>query len=308
MDLDGVADELYGLPLERFIAVRTEREREARTAGDKELAARIHQLGKPTASAWLTNQLVRARRQEIAPLLELGAGLRAASATLDGAVLRDLDRQQHRLVQVLVQEARRVAGAAGRTVSEDSARSVEATLHAALADETAADALAGGRLTDGLHRDTGFPSAGAAPRLTLMPTGRAARTDAALRTSLAKESAARAERDEAAARKAEEQRRAAEIELARRAEQRAQALARDADEVRDRARVALERTEDAAREAAADVDRLRAELDAALAEQARLDGVRSQTRLRLKQATQDARDAGRRLTAATGERERLSRP
>lgn len=308
MDLDGVADELYGLPLERFVATRTDREREARAAGDRELAARIRQLGKPTTAGWLTNQLVRARREEIGPLLELGSALRAASATLDGAVLRDLDRQQHRLVQVLVQEARRLAGAAERAVSEDTARAVEATLHAALADETAADQVAAGRLVDALHRDSGFPPAGAAPRLTLMPTGRSARTEAALRASMTKERAAQAERDEAAARKAEEQRREAELELARRTEQRAQALARDAAEVRDRARVATDRADDAAREAAAGVDRLRAELDAALAEQVRLDGLLSEARAQLKKATQQAREASRRLEDATGERERLSKP
>lgn len=308
MDLDGVADELYSVAPERFVRTRADREREARAAGDRDLAARIRQLGKPTAAAWLTNQLVRARREQIGPLLELGAGLRAASATLDGAVLRDLDRQQHRLVQVLVEEARRVAGTFGRTVSEDIARGVEDTLHAALADEAAADLVGAGRLTEALHRDSGFPPSGSAPRLTLMPTGRSARSDAALRTSLTKERAARAARDEAAARKAEEERRAAELELAHRAEQRARALARDATEVRERAGAAAERAQDAVSEAASSVDRLRAELDTAVTEHVRLDGLLSEARTQLKRATRDARDADRRLRDATGERERLSPP
>ncbi len=45
------ADELYALPPGDFRAARDERADEARAAGDKELAAAIRKLRRPTVSA-----------------------------------------------------------------------------------------------------------------------------------------------------------------------------------------------------------------------------------------------------------------
>ena len=52
---------------------------------------------------------------------------------------------------MLVQQARGLARAAGRSISEDAVRGLEDTLRAALADERAASLLLAGRLTDALH-------------------------------------------------------------------------------------------------------------------------------------------------------------
>ncbi len=71
-----IADELYGLPPEEFTAARTRYEKEAKAAGARDEAARIHSLAKPTVTAWLANQLARSHHEELEPLLELGAGLR----------------------------------------------------------------------------------------------------------------------------------------------------------------------------------------------------------------------------------------
>ena len=160
-DIDEIADELYGLQPDEFTAARTRHEKEAKAAGDRDLAARIHSLGKPTVTAWLANQLVREHRDQLEPLLELGAGLREATRTLAGEQLRALSRQQHELVYALVQHARQLARAAGRSVTEDTARGLEETLRAALADEDVADVLLAGHLTDALHT-SGFEPASAA--------------------------------------------------------------------------------------------------------------------------------------------------
>jgi hypothetical protein len=151
--LDDVADELYGLAPEEFTAIRTAREKEARQAGDQELAAAIHRLGKPTAAAWLANQLARDRQDELQALPELGAGLRQATERLAGDELRRFSRQQHELVFALGQQARQLAQATGHRVSEATARGLEDTLHAALADEHAAELLLAGRLTEPLERN-----------------------------------------------------------------------------------------------------------------------------------------------------------
>ncbi|NUT32742.1 MAG: hypothetical protein HOV79_06665, partial [Hamadaea sp.] len=151
-----IADHLYGLPLEEFTPARQAAAKKARDAGDPDLAKAVTALRKPTVVAWLANQLVREHAAELTPLLDLGAALREATADLDGDQLRRLSAQQHQVVHALVQRAKRTAKASGRPVSEDTARGLEDTLHAALADPGAAAALQAGRLTEGLSR-IGFP-------------------------------------------------------------------------------------------------------------------------------------------------------
>ena len=78
MDLDEVADELYAVPPEEFVALRRQRQDEARAAGDKALAKEIGALPKASAAAWACNLLVREQRAELEGLVELGDLLREA--------------------------------------------------------------------------------------------------------------------------------------------------------------------------------------------------------------------------------------
>lgn len=151
MDLSQVADELYGLVPAEFRAVRDERVKQARAAGDRELAGAIAKLRKPTVSAWLVNQLAREATDELTSLLELGETLREAQRTLDGETLRELSTRRRRQVGALVQQARRLARAARQTVTAQVEREVAATLEAAVADQDAADAIVAGRLTSALY-------------------------------------------------------------------------------------------------------------------------------------------------------------
>ena len=151
MDVESVSDELYGLPLDEFTSTRNAREKQARSAGDKELAERIHLLAKPNLVAWLANQLAREHADEIRSLFELGDALREATATLSGEQIRELSRQRRKRIFALVQQARQLAVIAGRKVSDETARGLDETLGAALADPDAAAALAVGRLTEGMQ-------------------------------------------------------------------------------------------------------------------------------------------------------------
>lgn len=162
MDADQVADELYALPPEQFTAARNARAKEATSAGDKETAARIAALRKPTMVAWLVNLLARDLPEDIDAFVDLGDALREATATLSGPELRELSAQRHRLVQALVRQARELAREAGYRTTEDVSRGLEETLVAALTDAAAAERVRAGRLTSGLTA-TGFaaPSAGA---------------------------------------------------------------------------------------------------------------------------------------------------
>lgn len=44
---------------DEFIPTRSVREKQARSDGDKDAAAQIHELAKPNLVGWLANQLVR---------------------------------------------------------------------------------------------------------------------------------------------------------------------------------------------------------------------------------------------------------
>ncbi|MEQ1738095.1 MAG: hypothetical protein ABL886_17045, partial [Rhodoglobus sp.] len=75
-DLAEIAGELYGLDLDAFTAERNRRVKDLR-AGDRELADAVAALPKPSASAWLVDQLVRAEPDAVAAALALGGPLRA---------------------------------------------------------------------------------------------------------------------------------------------------------------------------------------------------------------------------------------
>ena len=301
MDLEAVAQELYAVPLEQFTPLRTQREKEARAAGDRELAAQVKALRKPAVGAWLANQLVRRHRDEVEPLLELGASLREAQATLQGDELRQLSAQRHRLVAALVRRAGAIAAESGMRMSADTERTIEQTLEAGLADPAAAEELLEARLVAPLEY-VGFGGAMTvqpARALRVVPSPEPstgpAKSEAPQRT--------REKPDEAAARRArrEEERR----ERERREREEREHAVRQAQAALDEARAADERT--AAEEAAAQE---RARAHAERLEELRGEVVQAEERAAIsrrhaaeareahKRAAADRRVAERRLDAA----------
>jgi len=164
VDLETVADELYGLKPEDFTSAREARASEARRAGDRTLAGEISKLRRPSLSAWASNLLVREQPEETDALLRLGEGLRRAHRDLDGAQLRELSHQQHALIDALSRQARQLASQAGHPVGEGVQREVGTMLHAVLADPDAARQWAGGRLVRAFDQAVGFPAAADAGR------------------------------------------------------------------------------------------------------------------------------------------------
>ncbi|HKH24908.1 MAG TPA: hypothetical protein VKA42_05560, partial [Acidimicrobiales bacterium] len=117
MDLDEVADELYEVPPEDFIALRTTRQDEAKAEGDKALAKAIGAMPKPSTAAWVSNLLVRAHRAEIEGLVELGGLLREAQENLAGEELKALSTQRSKLVSALTRQAAALARERGHRIS-----------------------------------------------------------------------------------------------------------------------------------------------------------------------------------------------
>jgi hypothetical protein len=161
LDIDTVADELYGLLPGEFTSTRDARAAEARRSGERELAAAIKALKRPTSGAWLVNLLARSDREQIATLLDLGAAMREAQEQLVGDELRRLSQQRRQVVSALGQSARERARDVGQPVSEEAGRELEATLEAALADPAAGEAVRSGRLTTAL-KPSGFGAPGRA--------------------------------------------------------------------------------------------------------------------------------------------------
>ncbi|SDJ52245.1 hypothetical protein SAMN05444157_3781 [Frankineae bacterium MT45] len=281
-ELDEVADELYSLVPDEFIAERNRQEKQAKAAGNPDLAAAIHGLPKPNIVGWLANQLARQHAEEIAPLIDIGAAMREATRELSMEQLRDLTAKQRQVVNALVQQAKVIASAAEKTVSEENRRGLEATLHAALADEQAAHLLLAGRLTGALRR-SGFGDEEAAliapappsrrPKLRLVPsTGSDAETPS----------------DPAARRNAAALARAEEILSEAMAQ--AETVGAELEAARGEF-AAAQQGEESARD---NVDRLRAELEDALDAQrlAEREARRRQTQLeRQELATRQARRA-----------------
>lgn len=151
MHYETVVSELYGLLPEEFAAVRKVRAGEAQAEGNRDLAAAIRKLRRPTTSAWLANVLVRERPAEIANLLALGSAMFTAQSNLAAGDMRRLSRERQRMVTSLTDDALQLAHDIGREVNESTTRELEATLDAAIANSEARDALASGHLVSALE-------------------------------------------------------------------------------------------------------------------------------------------------------------
>ncbi|MFZ3492267.1 hypothetical protein ACODT5_03320 [Streptomyces sp. 5.8] len=167
MDVGSVMLELNAVLPAEFTAARAAYVARARKAGDRDLAAAITKLRKPTVAAWTAGLLARLRPKEAEQLLQLGEALRGAHRTLDGEQLRKLSHDQHVVVGRLARTARSLAAEAGQSVSEPVLHEVEQILHAVLADSNIAARWAEGRLTKAPDAVLGFtglePLPGAAP-------------------------------------------------------------------------------------------------------------------------------------------------
>ncbi|GAA2646632.1 hypothetical protein GCM10010425_65400 [Streptomyces spororaveus] len=167
MDVESVAVELYERVPAEFTKVRDEYVASARKAGDRQLAAAIGALRKPTVAVWTAGLLARHRPEEAHDLIHLGEALRAAHRTLDAGQLRKLSHDQHVVIGELARTARALAAEAGQAVSEPVLHEVEQIFHAVLADPDVAERWAEGRLVRAPDAVSGFtglePEPGAAP-------------------------------------------------------------------------------------------------------------------------------------------------
>jgi hypothetical protein len=143
--------QLYGLSLEEFVPARNELARELRREGDKERAAEVAKLKRPSVAAWAVNQLARRNRKELDLLLDAGHRLRTgqleALETGDREKFEAARRDHDRAVHDLVDAARDLLGSERAATSDQMLSSIERTLRYASIGEEERAALASGRLT-----------------------------------------------------------------------------------------------------------------------------------------------------------------
>ena len=151
-ELAGIANALYALPLEEFIAARTAAAKEA-AGGTEGLPAAVRALPKPSVAAWAVNMLAAHQPEILDQLNGLGGRMRAAQSALDAAGMRELGRERRTLLASALDAACSVAEQYGRRISGAVATAVEQTLRAATADEGAAAAVQSGRLLQVLSAD-----------------------------------------------------------------------------------------------------------------------------------------------------------
>src|SRR5580765_4234515 len=143
--------QLYGLPPNEFVPHRDVLVRELRKAGDKDRAAEVAKLKRPTVGAWAVNQLARRNRKELDLLLDAGHRLRTgqvhALESGDQAQFEKARRDHEQAIRQLVAAARELLAEERGSATDQALSSIERTLRYASIDDEHRPALASGTLT-----------------------------------------------------------------------------------------------------------------------------------------------------------------
>lgn len=134
--------ELYGLPLDRFVAERGALAKAMRADGNRDEATRVGKLPKPSVAAWAVNQLVRTQSREVRALFKAGDALQRAHADLlagkgDAGELRAAAEREREAVAELTESARGLLSTEGHELTQATLDRISDTLHAAALDDDA---------------------------------------------------------------------------------------------------------------------------------------------------------------------------
>jgi hypothetical protein len=143
-------ERLYALPLDEFTAERDALAKKLRADGDRDAAAVVKALKKPSVAAWAINQIRRDRPEDVRQLLEVTdelhrvyGGLSAAGARERLGEAADMQRD---LIRALVRCASQLLEAGGHTATEATLTKVADTLRAAALDEELREEVSEGRV------------------------------------------------------------------------------------------------------------------------------------------------------------------
>lgn len=157
LHLRAAVEQLYAAPPAQFTPLRSELVAQAKSAGEKDLAASIGALRKPTVAAWAVNHFVRGHGDELEDFRAFAELLREAQRSLDADQLRLLGRERSKRVDALADRIAEVAAAEGQRLGAGVAQEVRDTLTALIADEDAEASVLTGSLVRALSY-SGFGS------------------------------------------------------------------------------------------------------------------------------------------------------
>jgi hypothetical protein len=141
---DALLDELYGAPLDEFVARRTALAKQLKADGRADEAAEVAGLRKPSAPLWAVNQLARRNRPAVEKLLSASDALRTAIGKGDHDAFAAAQKGQSDALRKLRDAARRLLG----DPTEPTLARIVSTFRAASIDEELRKQLAVGRLTE----------------------------------------------------------------------------------------------------------------------------------------------------------------
>lgn len=152
-------DDLFALPPQEFTAARDELAKKLASEGDKERAAEVKGIRKPTLIAWALNQLARRHRDDLEALIEAGDALRSAQrkalSGVKGAEFRPAAERRRKLVQELTRKTVDILGEVGRG-SQNAEEEIARWLEGASSGSEGTELLLEGRLTKPVSATVGF--------------------------------------------------------------------------------------------------------------------------------------------------------
>lgn len=262
-DIETAVDRLHAVPLEDFVAERKRLAKELRAAGDRDSAAELAKLPKPSAPAWALNHVAREEPAVVGEWLDAAEALRDASSHAGGGgdALRAAIGAHRDATRRVLGVVREQARPNGRALSEPMLDRVRELLQAATADPARAELLRAGRVFEGDDDEPPpLPEPADGERASKPAASKASKDRASTeRASTERASKARASTERASTQRASTERAAeerAEREAAARAElerlvagaeERLGELRAAADERADAAELAGERLEEARR-------------------------------------------------------------
>lgn len=151
-DLDDAVAAVLREPPDRFVAARKAMVAKLKADGDREGAATVAALRKPSVTAWAVNRLSVEHPDVLDALITAGDEVRAAQGAGRGAGdhLRESMRGQREAVSDATAMATAILKDAGKAATTAAAERITTTLHAVAADPTAAEAARKGHLAQDL--------------------------------------------------------------------------------------------------------------------------------------------------------------
>ncbi len=151
-------DGLFAGRPEEFVARRDALAKQLKADGDKDLAAEVKALRRPTVAAWAVNQVARSAKRDMAALLQIGDRLRDAhDALAEGRgdkAIREATIERRALVAKLTTAAVALLESGGEAQRD----AITNTFDAAVADPDAGLEVRAGRLNKEFEAPSGFGS------------------------------------------------------------------------------------------------------------------------------------------------------